>query len=136
MVHTPYKDRLEHNADFKVKYRFYGAEEGGRQATIPYQGYRSDFFYDHPEHTHADQIFMIWPEFINEHGEVILDNEKSVPASGIAQTWVIAPERRPYHLDKIEVGLIGYFMEGPTRVAVCEVIEVLDLSINPIDSLN
>ncbi|MBE9603151.1 hypothetical protein [Pedobacter sp. MC2016-24] len=130
MAHKPYKDHLQHDADFKVKYRFYTAEEGGRQ-TMPYQGYRSDFWYSHPEHNQTNQIFMIWPEFINEHGEIILDNEISVHASGIALMWVLDPEWRTSHIDNIKVGLIGYFMEGPRRVAMCEVIEVLDLGINP-----
>jgi hypothetical protein len=128
-MHTPYQSRLGHPPDFKVKYRFYTKEEGGRQ-TIPYQGYRSDFWYPHPDHP-SNGIFMIWPEFEDDAGNIILDNGKSVLPSGIANMWIIVPERRPYHYDKIQAGTIGYFMEGSKRVAECEVIEILGLKTNP-----
>jgi hypothetical protein len=45
--------------------------------------------------------------------------------------WIIVPERRPYHYDKIKVGLKGYFMEGTHKVAECEVVEILSLKSNP-----
>jgi hypothetical protein len=34
-------------------------------------------------------------------------------------------------LDKIKVGLTGYFMEGSRRIAKCKVIEILGLTKNP-----
>jgi hypothetical protein len=129
-MHTPYDIKLGYPADFKVRYRFYSKEEDGR-STLPYQGYRSDFWYEHEDHINK-QVFMIWPEFENMNGDVILQNDCSVPASGIARMWVIVPERRPYHTAKIKMGLIGYFMEGATKVAECEVIEVIGLLDNPI----
>jgi hypothetical protein len=129
-MHQSYEKRRGHPADFKVRYRFYTSQEGGRKS-IPYQGYRSDFWYAHPEHNGTNQLFMIWPEFLDENGQVILDDKNAVPSSGIAQMWVLVSPRRPYHLDKIKPGLIGYFMEGPRRVAECEVIEILGLGTNP-----
>ena len=129
-MHTPYQQRLGHPPDFKVKYRFYTKEEGGRQTIIPYQGYRSDFWYPHPDHP-VNGIFMIWPEFEDAAGATILENDRSVEATGTANMWVIVPERRPYHYDKIQVGTKGYFMEGSLRVAECEVIEILGLKNNP-----
>ncbi|HMI05354.1 MAG TPA: hypothetical protein VK541_22890 [Pedobacter sp.] len=129
-MHKSYEKRLGHPADFKVRYRFYTFQEGGRKS-IPHQGYRSDFWYDHPEHNGTNLLFMIWPEFEDENGQVILDDENPVPSAGIAQMWVIAAENRVYHLDKIELGLKGYFMEGSRRVAECEVIEILGLGTNP-----
>ncbi len=36
-IHRSYKKRWGHKEDFKVKYRFYSFEEGGRK-TIPHQG--------------------------------------------------------------------------------------------------
>ena len=100
---------------------------------LPFQGYRSDFWYEHPEHGES-QIFMIWPEFENENGELLLNDAVSVPVSGTARMWILIPERRIYHQDKIKLGLRGYFMEGSRRVAECEVIEILDLPINPSES--
>ena len=135
MMHTPYQERLGHPADFRVKYRFYSAEEGGRK-TIPHQRYRSDFWYSHPDHK-ANELFMIWPEFENDRGEIILEDNKSVPAQGKARMWIIVPQRRVYHFDKIRIGLKGYFMEGPKKVAECEVIEIIGLQTNPtVDNLN
>ncbi|WP_316793743.1 hypothetical protein [Pedobacter frigoris] len=127
-MHTPYQNRLGHEADFKVKYRFYLAEEGGRKYT-PHQGYRSDFWYYHPSHDGTNQFFMIWPEFLDERGNVILEEQGSVPLSGIAQMWIINSETRNYHNDKIVLGLKGYFMEVPRRVAECEVIEIGNLKM-------
>jgi hypothetical protein len=128
-MHKPYQDKLGHIADFKVEYQFYTASEGGRNL-IPFQGYRSDFFYEHPKHSGLFQIFMIWPEFENEGGEVILDNTTSVSPSGVARMWIIDSERRAYHVGKIKIGLRGYFMEGSRRVAECKVIELLGLETN------
>lgn len=98
---------------------------------LPYQGYRSDFWYDHSEHRETNHLFMIWPEFEDDNGDIILENSISVSVTGTARMWVIMPERRNYHLDKIHVGITGYFMEGSRRSAICEVIEILDLPNNP-----
>ncbi len=63
--HYSYEHKLGHQADFRVVYRFYSMEEGGRKS-LPHQGYRSDFYYEHPEHSGSSTIFMIWPEFEDE----------------------------------------------------------------------
>jgi hypothetical protein len=75
---------------------------------------------------------MIWPEFENEKGQVILENDCPVSIGGTARMWVIVPPRRAYHRDKIKPGLIGYFMEGARSVAECEVIEIIGLCSNPL----
>ena len=129
-MHKSYEKILGHRSDFRVKYRFYTSGEGGRKA-LPFQGYRSDFWYEHPEHSGTNQIFMMWPEFESENGELILDDSVSVPLSGTARMWIIFPVMRMYHKAKIKVGLKGYFMEGGKRVAECELIEILDLLTNP-----
>lgn len=128
-MHESYENRLKHPADFRVKYRFYTKEEGGRKNT-PAQGYRSDFWYEHPAHSGKNQLFMIWPEFENELGDVITDDKSFVSHTGTARMWILSPNWRPYHYDKIVKGLTGYFMEGHTRVAKCEVIEILGLFDN------
>jgi len=124
---------LGHLADFRVRYRFYTKEEGGRSSP-PYQGYRSDFWYDDGSNA-ANHLFVIWPEFENADGEVILQNDCSVPVSGIARMWIIFPENRPYHYEWIKPGLTGYFMEGLRKLAECEVVEIVGLLNNPITSL-
>ena len=131
-MHAPYDKRLGHPADFRVRYRFYSKGEGGR-SDIPYQGYRSDFWYGHQDHK-SNEIFMIWPEFEDSFGAVILEDNSSVAENGIARMWVIVPQSRIYHKEKIKIGLIGYFMEGWRKVAECEVIEIVGLGTNPTQS--
>ena len=128
-MHKQYDKIRGHVCDFRVKYRFYTREEGGR-AQLPFQGYRPDFWYEHSEHPGTDQLFMIWPEFEDENQEVILDTLRPVPEAGTARMWIVVKERRHYHKDKIHTGLIGYFMEGNRKVAICEVIEIVGLAIN------
>ena len=125
-MHTPYSNRLQRVADFRVRYRFLTREEGGRKGAPPYQGYRSDFWYLHPDHR-PNQIFMIWPEFLDEQENVILVNDASVPSEGLADMWLVDRAWRNYHRDKIKAGTVGYFMEGPHRVAICTVFDVSGL---------
>ncbi len=127
-MHKPYEKRLKHKADFRVKYQFRSQENGGRKTGEPYQGIRSDFsFVGENEKT----MYMIWPEFENNQGQLILENNRPVPKSGTARMWIINNEMRPFHYDRIRVGVKGYFREGATFSADCEVIEILDLKINP-----
>jgi hypothetical protein len=129
-MHSSYEKKLGHPPDFKVRYHFYSAEQGGR-SSLPYQGYQSDFWYPHRDHKEKE-VFMIWPEFEDSNGDPIASNDCSVPPSGIAQMWVIVAQRRPYHYDKIKPGVIGYFMEGLRKVAECEVVEILGMLTNPV----
>lgn len=130
-MHQPYEQKLKHKADFRVKYKFYTEAEGGRK-TLPYQGIRSDFWYEHADHHKQNQLFMIWPEFEDENGNVFLENDRSVKESGTARMWIIMPGMRVYHKEKIKIGTTGYFKEGSKSTAVCEIIEILDLDKNPI----
>jgi hypothetical protein len=126
-MHRPYQIIKKHEADFRVRYKFRSKEEGGRQS-MPFQGIRSDFSYADTPH---DQAYMIWPEFEDEQGQVILENDRPVPESGTARMWIINPDRRKIHQEKIRIGTKGFFREG-VITADCEVIELLDLLINPI----
>jgi hypothetical protein len=128
-MHQSYEKRLGHPADFRVKYVFYSKEEGGREK-LPFQGIRSDFWYDHDCHEMTG-LFMIWPEFEDQSGNVVLDNTASVSKTGTAMMWIINSERRIYHRDKIKIGTKGYFKEGAITTAVCEVIEIIGLLTNP-----
>lgn len=69
-MHHPYEKRLGHPADFRVKYTFNNKEERGRER-LPFQRIRSDFWYDHDCHE-VNWLFMIWPEFEDKSGNVIL----------------------------------------------------------------
>ena len=130
-MHLPYETKFKQKEDFRVSYRFYSHKEGGRQ-TIPFQGYRSDFWYENIDHS---GIFMIWPEFEDEAGKVILNSAIELPKTGTARMWILMPKMRSYHKTKIHIGLKGFFMEGSRRVADCEVIEIVDLLINPTETI-
>lgn len=124
--HIPYESRFGHPEDFKVKYRLYTQEEGGRWQ-LPHQGLRSNFWYEHENHTmHGD--FMIFPEFENETGDLIESGE--VLSEGIARMWIFSDQLRGYHQERITVGTRGYFIEG-NRTGECEVIEIVGLINNP-----
>ena len=127
-MHKPYEEILNHNADFRVKYKFRTQEDGGRKTGEPYQGIRCDFSYVDES---KNQAYMIWPEFEDNDGNIILYNDRSVPNSGTAKMWIINNEMRPFHYEKIKVGVKGNFREGSMFSADCEVIEILDLKINP-----
>jgi hypothetical protein len=63
---------------------------------------------------------MIWPEFLAPDGNVLPDGE--VPSAGVADMFLVNLERAAYHRKRVAVGTRGYFMEGPKKVAECEVV--------------
>ena len=105
---------------------------------MPFQGIRLDFTYNYDQLQNEKssdislrQAFIIWPEFEDKTGDVILDDKIPVDKRGTAKMWVINPERRLIHIVHIKVGMTGYFMEGK-RIAECTVIEILGLATNPV----
>jgi hypothetical protein len=74
---------------------------------------------------------MIHPEFEDDNGEMILEDKEQVSIIGTARMWILIPERRIYHENKILIETKGFFMEGSRKVAECEVIEILGLLTNP-----
>ncbi|MEM6299965.1 MAG: hypothetical protein AAF740_14850, partial [Bacteroidota bacterium] len=89
-------DQASSRIDFKVKYRFYTPEEGGRE--YPYfQGARCDFWYEAESHT-LKGIFMIWPEFEDENGEVLpFDPPEMASPQGTARMVIVSRKMRAYH---------------------------------------
>lgn len=126
-MYRPYNERFNHEADFKVKYKFRSLDEGGR-TQLPYQGIRCDFSIKGEDH-HV--LYMIWPEFEDLEGELILDDNNPVSESGIARMWIVNKEMRSVHIDKIQIGTQGFFREGGRITADCEVIEMVGLFMNP-----
>jgi hypothetical protein len=113
--------------DFRVSYRLYSPEEGGRQ-TPPHQHIRWDFTYDDKSISRTGG-FMIWPEMLLPSGG--LAPAGPIPAQGLADMFIIYPQYRAFHRLHLRPGVRGYFMEGNRRVGVCEVVEVLGLHTNP-----
>jgi hypothetical protein len=114
--------------DFQVRYRFFTADEGGR-ISAPQQHIRWDFLYhdDDPQH---DGIYAIWPEFLDSAGNPL--PEGPVPYNGLADMFILNPDMRAQvHRHRIAVGVRGYFVEGPKRVAECEVTKLIGLAESP-----
>lgn len=118
---------MNREPDFRVTYRFYTWEEGGRWSPV-YQGYSPNFWYFHEDNQKGVQ-FMISPEFENEKGEIILENDTPVDLNGTARMWIMSNRFINYHKGKIAVGTKGFFKEGSKSVAECEVIELLNIKI-------
>ncbi|WBW98362.1 hypothetical protein [Oceanirhabdus sp. W0125-5] len=126
----PYEIKHKHSEDFIVKYRLYKVEEGGRKQT--FQGYRCDFAYDGDDISKTG-IYMIHPEFEDEKGNVIKDENEPVNLSGTARMWIAFPKmREEIHKHRIKIGTKGYFMEGSRRIGETEVIKVVGLDTNGI----
>ncbi|OCB69513.1 hypothetical protein [Flavobacterium piscis] len=125
--HIAYEKVRNRECDFIVEYRFFSPEEGGRKTGNPIQGYRSDFMYSDDEN--LKKLWMIWPEFLDHENNIILDKSISVPTSGKAKMWVINEANHELHKSRIKMGLKGFFMEGPHKVAECEVIRIVNLSL-------
>lgn len=125
----PYEQKRGYPHDFRVSYRFFPADEGGRKS-LPFQGYRCDFSYAGDDISQSG-IYGIHPEFEDANGAVLLEAESCVPAEGTARMWVLFPAmRREVHARRITTGVQGFFMEGPRRVGAVEVIEVNGLLEN------
>lgn len=128
--HKPYNELLKHPHDFEVEYRILNESEGGRK-TLPYQGIRWDFWYDY-NGKHEKQLFMIWPEFLDENEKVITQKNTLVPPSGKARMWIVNQSLRKYHQDKIKVGMNSYGHEGGTIVAKYVISKIVGLMTNPV----
>ncbi|MGI4866875.1 MAG: DUF433 domain-containing protein [Janthinobacterium lividum] len=115
----PYSEAVGREADFRITYRLLTKEEGGRK-TPAYQHIRWDFRYEGRTET-----WMIWPEFLDPDGKMVPNGPFS--PVGQANMFIVNPERRQVHRQYILPGVRGYFVEGPTRVGVCEVVKVLGL---------
>jgi len=120
---TEYDKVKKRKCDFRVKYEMFAPEDGGRRGT--YQGLRCDFMY--AEDVPSDGIYMIHPEFENQNGTVLLDENKCIETCGTARMWIVVDEMREYHKGRISVGKKGFFMGGSKKIGRVEVIEVCDL---------
>ncbi|MES2620095.1 MAG: hypothetical protein V4615_04515 [Bacteroidota bacterium] len=123
--HIPNEEFRGRPCDFIVRYSFYTAEESGKSGTHS-QGYRPDFMYE-GDIVKKDGMYMIHPEFLDDHNRVILDKTICVPITGKAQMWILNENFFDYHKNRMQVGTKGFFMEGPHKTASCEVIELVRL---------
>lgn len=118
--HTPYQERLKRSPDFVVEYEIDLCDE--LKGAKPGQGMRVDFLYEE-DNPQVEGVYMIWPELLNEDGDVILDaTPGNIAKRGKANMWVVDETRRPYHAGRIEVGTKGTWWRGG-RIARVTVID-------------
>jgi hypothetical protein len=69
-MHSPYEDDQNRQPDFVVEYEIDLCDE--MKNAKPHQGMRTDFLYDGDD-PQVDGVYMIWPELLDENGQVIED---------------------------------------------------------------
>ena len=120
-IHTPYQDRLNRDPDFVVEYELDPFEE--LKESKPGQGMRVDFLYE--EDSGSSDVYMIWPEILDNSGNIVIDLTPGIMApKGKANMWVVNDKFRPYHAERIAVGIKGYWVRGSFRLAKVTVIEI------------
>jgi hypothetical protein len=113
--------------DFEVSYRFLTPEEGGRQSSLPMQGYSCNWSYSDDNVEKTGQQWEILPEFENENRE-ILPKSTSVLAKGYAKMYILNPNMRlQIHKKRIALGTRGFFVEGRKKVAEATVTKIIGL---------
>ncbi|WP_353722343.1 hypothetical protein [Dyadobacter sp. 676] len=120
----PYEISFNRKPNFRVRYRLYSYEEGGRYRPA-FQHYRCDFHYKN-DGKFKHSLYMTWPEFEDENGN-ISDEAEYVPMSGTARIWIVSKKFIPYHKEYLKIGTMGYFHEGGKKVGECDVIEWIEL---------
>ncbi len=127
-IHTPYCEKMNGEPDFEVSYTI---DPDPEVADIkPKQGLRCDFMYDGDD-PKIDGIYMIWPEFLDEDGNIIADKTIDVDPVGKANMWILRPEiRDQIHRGRIKVGTKGFWVAGSMKIARVEVTKIIGLFEN------
>lgn len=111
--HTPYEELTGERPDFRVHYRLDIDPELG-QIKIR-QGIRSDFLYEGDDPV-KDGVYMIWPEFLDDEGNVVTDATIEMPQEGFANMWIGLDEgRKKVHRSRIKEGVCGYWVVGSKK---------------------
>ena len=118
--HEPYLAKFGRNPDFIVEYCWNPDSECKGVKRL--QGMRSDFLYasDDPS---VEGIHMIWPEFLDSSGEVILQRKNEVAPEGHANMWILTDENIQYHKDRLKPGSKGHMVAGSKILADLTVIQ-------------
>ena len=113
-----YSERTKRGPDFRIRY-----EWRRETAQMPLQHMRCDFAYSGE---HERQAYMIWPEFETaEH--VPIAEAVTPPRVGTATMWILDDKMRPFHRDRITLGVGGHLVRGSEVIADVEVVEILGL---------
>lgn len=122
------KDYASIRYDFEARLRFLTKEEGGRQTSFVVQGYRPDFSYEDK----VDELFMIWPVFVDEHGKPLEEDTEVFTDKPVNARMVIINEelRVSLHRSRIKEGVKFFVREAQRIVAEGVVTRVAELNID------
>ena len=122
--YTSYFYTLKRLPDFRVKYQFLPRSDGNSPYVL--QGTRFDFRYSN-DGPLKNSHYIIWPEFEDDGGLTVLSKWLPIQPSGTAKMWIINQNLREYHQQYLKVGLVGYMTSGSVDIAICEVVELMNL---------
>lgn len=124
-VHTPYAETMKKVPDFEVSYEILPDIHDRFN-----QGARCDFLYE-GDHPWEDGIHMIWPEFLDDKGNVILDKTIQPQKKGHATMWILSHDSRvKFHRARLKVGTKGHWVTGSRKIAKVTVTKILGLFEN------
>ncbi|TDE17336.1 hypothetical protein [Dyadobacter psychrotolerans] len=130
--YQPYHEIFRRSCDFRVKYEFLPLDNptgyqylpsSGEACRLMYQGARLDFQY-RDNLKFPGQGFIIWPEFEDPAGFLILGKWIPIEPFGTARMWIINRDFITIHKQELSIGTKGYMINGSSKVATCEVIEL------------
>lgn len=124
-IHIPYSESSGRLPDFEVQYEIY--DEVASNFT---QGARCDFLYEE-DNPKTNGIHMIWPEFLDDNGKVILNKTINPKKQGLATMWIGMHESRvKVHRPRLKVGTKGHWVTGSKKIADVVVTKILGLFEN------
>ena len=120
MAHIPYHSKLKRLPDFVVEY-CWNPDDDLKSCKL-LQGIRSDFLYDGDD-PEVEGIHMIWPEFLDEDGNVVTQTETEVNRQGFANMWIMLEDRIPFHKERMGIGTKGFMVYGSKKLAEVKVFQ-------------
>lgn len=112
-THIPYEETSGLMPDFEVEYEFNIDTE--LRGIKPGQGMRCDFLYEGDDPS-IDGIHMIWPQLLDERGDVITDKRVIPSEKGRATMWIgLHDSRQNVHRNRIKAGVTGSWVVGSKK---------------------
>lgn len=122
-LHSPYSAAGQ-SPDFEVEYEIEVDPELS-DITIA-QGVRCDFLFD-GEDPKVDGVYMIWPEFLDDNGSVIINKKLLPEKKGHATMWIGDVKTKRKIRDRLTLGSKGYWVVGSKKIAKVTVSKILGL---------
>jgi len=130
--YKPHHESFKRAWDFRVEYEFLPLDSQVRYTFVPtqgephrliYQGSRFNFRYS-TEGEYKNAHSIIWPEFEDKGGFLILGKWTPIEPFGTARMWIVNDNSIEYHRKYLAIGTTGYITDGHLDIAICKVIEL------------